>query len=136
MSEEFKSILDSSFDNGTPFFIYVKDYIYGMVPADPNGDRWIEVSYIFEPPAFEKKERAADLSYQFLFEELGKGINYYVEDFKVVALKEFAKNLESKPGPEKMKAVIAELINNSGTYSANLPIIKSKDELVKLKDKL
>jgi hypothetical protein len=136
MSEEFKSIVDTSYDKGNPLWIFTTDYIYGMIPTD--NDRWIEVSYTFEDPdePLVTSERNADLSFQFLFEELGKGINYYVEDFKVVTLKEFANTLEGKPGSDKIKAVIEELINNSEKYSANMPIIKSKDDVQTLKDKV
>ena len=140
MAEEFKNIIDSSYDMGlTPFWIYTPDYIYGMIPADTNGDRWVEVSYTFEDPdePLYKTERNADLSFQFLLgEELGKGVSGYVEDFKVITIKEFAKGLEGKSGSEKIQALTAELINNTSTYSANFPIIKSKDELGKLKEKL
>ena len=140
MAEEFKNIIDTSYDQGiTPFWIYTADYVYGLIPADGSGDRWIEVSYTFEDPdePLYKTERNADLSFQFLLgEELGKGISGYVEDFKVITIKEFAKGLEGKSGSEKIQALTAELINNSGTYAASFPIIKSKDELGKLKEKL
>lgn len=139
MAEEFKNIVDTSYDKGiTPFWIYTNDYVYGMVPADSSGNRWIEVSYTFEDPdePLATTERAADLSYQFLFEELGKGISFYVDDFKVITIKEFSNGLEGKSGSEKIQAVTQELINNSGAYAANFPIIKSKDELGKLKEKL
>jgi hypothetical protein len=140
MAEEFKTIIDSSYDMGiTPFWIYLPDYIYGVIPADANGDRWIEVSYTFEDPdePLYKTERGADLTFQFLLgEELGKGVSGYVEDFKVITIKEFAKGLEGKSGSEKIQALTAELINNCANYAANFPIIKSKDELGKLKEKL
>jgi hypothetical protein len=136
MSEEFKALVDSSFDKGIPFWLQTKDYIFGMVPTD--GDRWIEVSYTFEEPdePFYKTERNADLSFQFLLEELGKGLSFYVIDLKVPLLKEFANSLEGNSGPDKMNAIIAELINNSDKYSANLPVIKSKDQLNTLKEKV
>jgi len=136
MSDEFKSLVDTSYDNGNPLWIYNKDYIYGMIPA--GGERWIEVSYTFEDPdePFIKSERNADLSYQFLYEELSKGISFYVEDFNVVSLKNFTKELEGKPGSEKINAIISELISNTNSYSANLPIIKSKGELGTLKEKV
>ena len=51
-------------------------------------------------------------------------------------IKDFAKNVESKSGPEKINALIAELINNASSYSANFPVIKNKDELKVLKEKL
>jgi len=136
MSEEFKAIVDSSYDKGTPFWLYTSDYIFGMIPTD--NDRWIEVSYTFEEPdePFFKTERNADLSFQFLLEEVEKGVSFYVEDFKVPLLKEFTIILEGKSGIDKMNAIISELIGNSAKYSANLPIIKSKDQLNKLKEKV
>ena len=138
MSEEFKGIVESSYDNGTPFWIHTSDYIFGMVPADAGGARWTEVSYTFEDPddPLVKTERSAELSYQFLLEEVEKGVAFYVEDLNVYKIKEFAKTIDSKSGPEKIKAIITELINNSNEYSANLPTIKDKAGLQTLKDKL
>ena len=136
MSEEFKAIVDSSYDNGTPFWLYTSDYIFGMIPTD--NDRWIEVSYTFEEPdePFYKTERNADLSFQFLLEEVEKGVSFYVEDLKVPLLKEFTITLEGKSGTDKMNAIVSELISNSAKYSANLPIIKNKDQLNLLKEKV
>jgi len=136
MSEEFKAIVDSSYDKGTPFWLYTSDYIFGMIPTD--NDRWIEVSYTFEDPdePLFKTERNADLSFQFLLEEVEKGVSFYVEDLKIPLLKEFATTLDGKDGPEKMLGIITELINNSDKYSANLPIIKSKDQLNILNEKV
>ena len=138
MAEEFNSIVDSSYDNGTPFWIYTSDYIFGMVPVDASGSRWTEVSYTFEDPddPLVKTERNADLSYQFLLEEVVKGVAFYVEDLNVNKIKEFAKTIDSKSSPEKNNALISELINNSNGYSANFPIIKDKAGLQTLKDKL
>lgn len=136
MSEEFKAIVDSSFDKGTPFWLYTSDYIFGMIPTD--NDHWLEVSYTFEDPdePFFKTERNAVLSFQFLLEEVEKGVSFYVEDLKVPLLKEFANSLEGKSGTEKINAIISELISNSAKYSADLPIIKSKDQLNLLKEKV
>ena len=140
MSDEFKNLVDSSYDNMNlvPFWIYTKDYIFGMIPADPNGERWTEVSYTFDDPdePLLTTERKADLSFQFLLEEVAKGVSFYVEDLNVNKLKDFAKSIDAKPGPEKMNAVISELINKSSEYSANLPVIKDKAGLQILKDKL
>lgn len=141
MSEEFKGIVDSSYDNAennAVFWVYTKDYIFGMLPANPDGSRWTEVSYTFEDPdePLVKTERSADLSFQFLLEEVSKGVSFYVEDLNVYKIKEFAKTVESKPGPEKINALISELNGNPSSYSANFPIIKSKDELQVLKDKV
>jgi hypothetical protein len=134
---DFKAIVESSYDNGTPFWIYTSDYVFGMVPMDADGARWKEVSYTFEEaenPLF-VTERTADLSFQFLLEEVEKGVSFYVEDLKIPLFKEYAKTLEGKPGPDKMKAIIAELINSSNIYSSKLPIIKSRDELGTLTSK-
>ena len=140
MSDEFKNLVDSSYDNANfvPLWIYTNDYIFGMVPADPNGERWTEISYTFEDPdePLVKTERKADLSFQFLLEEVAKGVSFYVEDLNVNKLKDFAKGIDAKPGPEKMNAVISELINKSSEYSANLPVIRDKAGLQILKDKL
>ncbi|MBY9009239.1 MAG: hypothetical protein KGD74_05180 [Candidatus Lokiarchaeota archaeon] len=135
---DFKAIVESSYDNGTPFWIYTSDYIFGMVPVDASGTRWKEISYTYEEPenTLFVTERTADLSFQFLLEEVEKGVSFYVDDLKIPMFKEFAKNLEGKPGPEKMNAIITELVNNSTTYSANLPIIKSKGELGTLTSKI
>lgn len=137
MSEEFKSIVDISYDKGTPIWLYTNDYIFGMVPADESGSRWTEVSYTFEEDdPLIKTERDAELSFQFLMEEVEKGVSFYVDDLKIPLLKEFAKTIESKSGPDKMDALITELTNNSAKYSDKLPIIKSKDELETLKGKV
>jgi len=136
-AEEFKAIVDSSYDKGTPLWIYTKDYIYGMVPAD--NDRWTEVSYSFDDPEepLVKTERGADLSFQFMFEELSKGVSFYVEDLKVPLIKEFAGSFEGKSGSDKINAMIAELINNISKYTDNTDfLIKSKDGLETLKGKV
>ena len=135
---DFKAIVESSYDNGTPFWIFTSDYIFGMVPMDAGGARWKEISYTFEEaenPLF-ITERTADISFQFLMEEVEKGVSFYVEDLKIPMFKEFAITLEGKTGPEKMNAIITELVNNSTKYSANLPIIKNKDELGTLLSKV
>ncbi len=139
MAEEFKKIVDSSFDKGfTPLWLYTNDYIYGLVPADDKGARWIQVAYTFEDPEepLDKSEKGADLAFQYMLEELEKGISFYIEDFKVPELKKFAKSVETKPGAEKIKAVIDELMNNSQKYANNIPIVRSKADLAKVKEKV
>ena len=135
---DFKAIVESSYDNGTPFWIYTSDYIFGMVPVDASGTRWKEISYTFEEPdnPLFVTERTAELSFQFLLEEVEKGVSFYVDDLKVPMIKEYAKTLEGKPDPEKMNALISELVNNSTKYSTKLPIIKSKDEIETLIGKI
>jgi hypothetical protein len=138
MSEEFKDIIDSSFDNGTPIWLYTNDYIFGMIPVDSSGSRWKEVSYTFEErddPLYET-ERNADLSFQFLLEEVEKGVSFYVEDLNILLIKDFAESLEGKSGTEKMNSFISELIQNASKYSSALPLVKSKAELDILKSKI
>ncbi len=138
MSEEFKGIVDSSFDNGTPIWLYTSDYIFGMVPADASCSRWKEVSFTFEESddPLLITERDAELSFQFLLEEVEKGVSFYVDDLKVPLIKEFTYSLEGKSGTEKMNSLISELINNSSKYSNALPIVKNKDDLAILKSKV
>ncbi|TET60674.1 MAG: hypothetical protein E3J52_03055 [Promethearchaeota archaeon] len=136
MSEEFKNIVDSSFDNGTPLWIYTKDYIYGIVPT--AGDKWLEVSYTFEDPddPLMKGEKGADFGYQLMMEEISKGVTFYIEDLKVPLLKEFAGGT-GKSDSDLIIAVIEELINNTSKYTSNTDfLIKNKGELGKLKDKV
>jgi len=136
MSEEFKSIVDSSFDNGTPLWIYTQDYIYGMVPT--SGDKWLEVSYTFEDPddPLMKGEKSPDFAYQLMMEEISKGLTFYVQDLKVPLLKEFSGGT-GKSGSDLINTVIAELVSNTSKYTSNADfIIKSKNELEKLKNKV
>jgi len=136
MSEDFKTIVDSSFDNGTPLWIYTSDYIYGIVPT--TGDKWLEVSYTFEDPdePLMKGEKGADFAYQLMMEEISKGVTFYIEDLKVPLLKEFAGGT-GKSGSDLITAVIEELIKNTSKYTSNTDfLIKKKDELGKLKEKV
>ncbi len=136
MSEEFKTIVDSSYDNGIPLWIYTTDYIYGIVPT--SGDKWLEVSYTFEDPdePLMKGEKGADFTYQLMMEEISKGVTFYIEDLKVPLLKEFAGGT-GKSGSDLITAVIEELIKNTSKYTSNTDfLIKKKDELGKLKEKV
>ena len=136
MSEEFKTIVDSSFDNGTPLWIYTKDYIYGILPT--VSDKWLEVSYTFEDPddPLMKGEKGADFAYQLMMEEISKGVTFYVEDLKGPLLKEFAGG-SGKSGSDLIIAVIDELISNTSKYTSNTDfLIKNKGELDKLKQRV
>ena len=136
MSEEFKSIVDSSYDNGIPLWIYTTDYIYGMVPT--AGNKWLEVSYSLKEPddPLIKGEKSPDFAYQLMMEEISKGLTFYVQDLKVPLLKEYAGST-GKSGTEVIIAVIGELISNTSKYTSHTDfLIKSKDELSKLKEKV
>ncbi|MFX1504405.1 MAG: hypothetical protein ACFFDH_25825 [Promethearchaeota archaeon] len=136
MSEQFKKIVDSSYDNGTPLWIYTTDYIYGIVPTE--GNKWLEVSYTFDDPddPLLTGEKSPDFAYQLMMEEISKGLTFYVEDLKVPLLKEFAGGT-GKSGSGLISIVIEELINNTSKYTDNTDfLIKNKDELGKLKGKV
>lgn len=136
MSEEFKTIIATSFDNGNPLWLVTSDYVYGMVPA--GGDRWTEISYTFEDPddPLIKSEKGADLAFQLMMEEISKGLTFYVEDLKVPQLKAFAEG-SGKSGSDLITTVIQELINNTATYTSNTDfLVKSKDDLDKINSKL
>ncbi len=138
MGKKILEILDTAFDIRTPFIVYTSDYIYGLVPLDAEGKRWKEISYMFEGEKdnLETREMAAELSFQFLCEEIEKGLSHYVEDLNVIKIKEYIISLKEKSGEEKIKIIIEELIAKSTNYSASMPIIKSKEELQILKDKI
>lgn len=137
MSEEFKQLVDESFEKSfEPIWIYTEDYLYGMMPADEEGDRWTEVVYTMKGDDLRTKERNAMLSYQFLFEELEKGVSFYDKSFNVNNLKAFADSIEDKSHSEKIKALIEELKTNTDKYSEKMPIVKSPDEANILKEKV
>jgi len=132
--DDFLAVVDSSYDNGTPLWIYTKDYVYGMVPT--AGEKWLEVVYDLhetEDPLVQG-QKGVDFAFQLMLEELTKGVSFYVEDLNVQKLKDFASGVEAQA--DRIEVVINELISNTGNYSANLPIIKSKDELATLKGKI
>ena len=129
-------LLDSSFDNGTPFLIYTSDYIYGLIPVDPEGKRWREISFMFDEKELETREMAAELSFQFLMEEVEKGLSHYVEDLNVIKIKGFSETIKDRSGEEKIRVIIQELINNAGSYSSSLPIVKSQADIQALKSKV
>ena len=138
MGKEILDILDSAFDIGTPFIVYTNDYIYGLIPLDVKGQRWKEISYMFEGEKdnLETREMAAKLSFQFLCEEVEKGLSCYVEDLNVIQIKEYIESIKDKSGEEKIKAIIEELITKSKNYSNSMPIIKSKEDLQALKERI
>jgi len=137
MSEEFKQLVDESFEKSfEPIWVYTEDYLYGMMPADEEGDRWTEIVYTMKGDDLRTKERNAMLSYQFLFEELEKGVSFYDKSFNVNNLKVFADSIEDKSHSEKIKALIKELKTNTDKYSEKMPIVKNKDEANILKEKV
>ena len=93
-------------------------------------------TYVAPDDPLIKGEKGADFAYQLMMEEISKGLTFYVEDLKVPSLQEFAGGT-GKSGSDLIAAVIEELINNTSNYTSNTDfIIKSKDDLGKLKEKV
>ena len=132
--DKFVTILDSSFEHGSPFIDYTTDYIYCLIPTS-DATKWKEVSYDIAGKELEEKELAADMAYVMLCEEIEKGLSMYIEDFMLGKFKEFKESIKDKPDVEKIKGVITELTTNATTYSQNLPVAK-KDTLDLVKDKV
>ena len=134
--DEFIAILDKSFANGTPFIDFTSDYIYVLMPNDVAGEEWTEAVYLKEDSSIEKRVFKAEKAWAMFLEEFEKGLAGFVEDLMVGHIKEVRDKLASKPAPERIKALIADVISNPSTYSANLPIVKNQEELAALKQKL
>lgn len=132
--EKFISILDSAFENGSPFIDYTTDYIYCLIPTSDSA-KWKEVSYDISGAELEEKELAADMAYALLCEEIEKGLSMYIEDFMLGKFKEFKESIKDKPDTEKISKIITELTTNRATYSQNLPVAK-KDTIDLVKDKV
>ncbi|MHA1734227.1 MAG: hypothetical protein ACTSU5_20000 [Promethearchaeota archaeon] len=128
--DQFFSEVEGSYDNGTPFVEYTDDYIYALVPL--GGGKWKEIVLMKEDDSVEESEMDSDRAFLMLMEEVEKGLPGYVEDFKVLYIKEFREGL-SGSSEDKINAVIQELLTNGAKYSDNLPVVKSKDELGSIK---
>ncbi|GAB4321249.1 MAG: hypothetical protein Kow0069_25520 [Promethearchaeota archaeon] len=100
------------------------DYLYALVPL--GGEKWKELVLMLEDDSLEEHEMEASKAFLMLMEEIEKGLPGYVEDFKVLLVREFKEGLEGKPDDEKIRAVIDELLNNPSKYSANLPVVKKE----------
>ena len=132
--DKFISILDSAFQNGSPFIDYTVDYIYCLIPtSDPA--KWKEVSYDISGSELEEKELDSPMAFVLLCEEIEKGLSMYIEDFMLGKFKEFKESIKDKPDDEKITSIITELTTNNTTYSQNLPVAK-KDNLDLVKGKL
>ena len=132
--DKFISILDASFENGTPFIDYTSDYIYCLIPTADSA-KWKEVSYDISGAELEEKELDSKLAYVMLCEEIEKGLSMYIEDLNVLKFKEFKESIKDKPDAEKISGVITELTTNGSNYSQGLPVAK-KDTLDLVKGKV
>lgn len=132
--DELLAIIESAWDNGSPFIDYTDYYVYCLIP---KGDgNWTEVSYDINDATIDKRDMNGTIAYRMLVEELEKGLSGELEDFMLGTFKQFREGLGDMPDPEKIVAIIKELHANPGKYSKNLPVVKSKDDLDGVKAKL
>ena len=131
--DDYVALLDSAFNEGTPFINMTEFYSYALIP---QGDKYLEVSYDFEDKAImDKTELSATDAYNHLCEEVEKAMCEEILDFMLVTWKEFKAGAAGSDA-EKVKASIEELVNNHEKYSKNFPVVYNKDDLDKVKAKL
>ena len=128
------SILDSSFENGTPFIDYTEDYIYCLIP---QGDgNWKEISYDFPSKELDDRIINSTIALRKIVEEVEKGLSMEIEDFMLGSFKDFRISLGDIPDQEKLEALIKELTTNGKKYSSSLPVLPSIDKLDEIKSKI
>ena len=131
--EEYVQILDNAFTHGIPFINITEFYSYALIPQ--GGDKWVEISYDLEEKNVDQREMTATKAFNMLCEEIEKGMSEAVEDFMLIRWKEFKGKLAGSD-QEKLTAAIAEMTGNAANYSANLPVVKDKSDLEKVKAKI
>ena len=129
--EEYIHILDSAFKNGIPFINYLEYYSYALI-LQGNGN-WLEASYDFEEHAILDSAElpSADALANFS-EELEKAMKDAVEIFYLNKWKDFKQTLTGTDG-EKLQKSIEELVKHAEIYSDNLPIVRSPEDIQKIK---
>lgn len=134
--DEFCEILDSSFANGTPFIDYTDDYVYVLKADDPDGNQWTEAVYMKEDSSVEQRTYPAEKAWAMFLEEFIKGLPGSVQDLSVAHIKEVQESFGDMSAAEKIKALIADVIANPGSYAGNLPVVKDQGEVDTLKGNL
>ncbi|HMF33356.1 MAG TPA: hypothetical protein VKK79_18160 [Candidatus Lokiarchaeia archaeon] len=134
--DEMIEILDSAFANGTPFIDFTDDYVYVLKPEDADGSTWTEAVYMKEDSEVEKRTFPAEKAWAMFLEEFEKGLPGCVDDLSVAHIREVREGFGNMPAAEKIKALIADVTANAGSYAANLPVIKSQGEIEDVKGKL
>ena len=131
--EEFIQLLETAFAEGTPFINHTEHYSYALIP---KGDKWLEISYDFEDKEiFDRNEIDSSKAYINLCEEIEKAMSEELEVFYLNRWQEFKSGLKGTE-EENLKALIHELISNHETYSDNLPVVLSQEDIKKILDKL
>ena len=131
--EEYVEILNSAFNNGTPFINITEFYSYALIPM--GGDKWVEISYDLEEKNVEKREVNATKAYNMLNEEIEKGMADLVDDLNIFKWKEFKATLTGTDG-EKIEKAVKEIIGNASNYSTKLPVVFNKDDIAKVISKI
>ena len=128
------SILDSSFEKGTPFIDYTENYIYCLIP---QGDgNWKEISYDLPSKELDERVINSSIAFRMIVEEVEKGLSMELEDFMLGTFKDFRISLGDAPDQEKLEALIKELTTNGKKYSPALPVLPSLDKLDEIKSKI
>ncbi|TFH28847.1 MAG: hypothetical protein E4G98_04740 [Promethearchaeota archaeon] len=131
--DEFISILDGSFSEGTPFIDFTENYSYALIP---QGGKWLEVSYDFEDhEIIEKRTMEPVDAYNKFCEEIEKALAEVLELFYLNRWKEYKASL-SEDEAGKLPKLIAELTGNTAEYGKDIPIITKAEDLSTLKAKL
>lgn len=132
--DKLSAILDSSFDNGTPFIDYTSNYVYCLIPLKDGS--WKEVSYVIPDAELDERALNATKAFRMIVEEVEKGISSDIEDFMLGDFRDFRNSIDSTPDEDKIMTIIKELTENGEKYSKNLPIVKTKADLDSVKAKL
>ncbi|MCP4760627.1 MAG: hypothetical protein GY870_02525 [archaeon] len=132
--EKLIETMEKAWDNGIPFIDYTDFYVYCLIPKTDG--KWSEVSYDIGDKTIDEREINGTIAYRMLIEEMEKGISGELEDFMLGTFKDFRIGLGDKPEGEKLVDIIKELTENSATYSKNLPILSSKDNIADISGKL
>ncbi len=132
--EEFTEILDQAFDEGTPFIDFTEYYCFALIPK--GGGDWLQVSYDFmEHEILEKKEIGGEEAFNQFCEELEKSLSTVLDVFYLNHWKEFKSTLDGSL-TDKLEKSIEELKTNTDHYAENLPVVFSKENIGKVKDRL
>ncbi|MHA1369168.1 MAG: hypothetical protein ACTSRA_05595 [Promethearchaeota archaeon] len=118
--------LEESFNNGTPFISYCDNYVYVIYPKDPDGNTWMEYSFMRETGEIEKNERDKEMAFLVIKEEVARGLPELLPDLNVKPVLEITEKHVNDP-----QGLILELIAN---VDPRVPVVRSKDELNKAID--
>ncbi|MHA1776813.1 MAG: hypothetical protein DRO88_07415 [Promethearchaeia archaeon] len=130
---EFMTAIETAFDEGLPFIDFTEFYTYALIP---KGDKYLEISYDFEDHEIMENRTLDPAKAYFNFcEEVEKALAEELEIFYLNKWRDFKNSLSGNEAA-KLPKLIEELVNNTDTYGNDIPVIKSPEDLAKLKEKL